>query len=222
MKPLYLASLLFVFFIASCADVRNKTDLREMKLNGRVKSIKESSYKAEDKFGQITKGDKTRYRDIATGRDFNSFIQFREDGNKSEANFYDSDDDLRTKIVYKYSGSNRKTEESEYDSDGDLERKTIHSYDSKGKQTESVNYNSDGKMSSKTIYNYSEGGLLQDENFYDDDGKLRYKIEYAYDKKGSKTEEKATSLYGSFEYVFIYKFDNLPQLKFNIALLLRL
>ena len=102
MKKIILATL-SVLCLVSCNQLEKKTekktekknDLTEENLKGKVKSIKETTYKAVEKFGQIEKGD-------VLNNDFNIY---NEKGNNIEGNGYDYDSDGILddyKYTYKY------------------------------------------------------------------------------------------------------------------------
>ena len=96
-----------------------KNDLTEENLKGKVKSIKETTYKAVDKFGQIEKGDVLN----------NYFNIYNEKGNKIEDNSYDSDGRLHSKYTYKYDEKGNMIEENWYESDGSLYEKHTYKYE---------------------------------------------------------------------------------------------
>ena len=125
MKKIILATL-SVLCLASYGQLEKKTekknDLTEENLKGKVKSIKETTYKAVDKFGQIEKGDVLN----------NYFNIYNEKGNKIEDNFYDSDGNLSSKDTYEYDEKGNKIEKNVYDSNGRLGYKFIYKYNEKG------------------------------------------------------------------------------------------
>ena len=119
--------ILSVLCLVSCNQSEKKNDLTEENLKGKVKSIKETTYKAIEKFGQIEKGDVL----------VDSSAVYTDDG--------------RFKI---YNEKGNKIEENRYDSDGSLDFKDTYKYDEKGNKIEINNYNSDGRLDSKTTYKY--------------------------------------------------------------------
>ena len=121
-----------------------KNDLTEENLKGKVKSIKETTYEAVDKFGQIEKGDALN----------NYFNIYNEKGNKIEDNSYDSDGNLSSKDTYEYDEKGNNIERNWYDSDGRLGYKLIYKYDEKGNNIEENWYDSDGSLYEKHTYKY--------------------------------------------------------------------
>ena len=157
-----------------------KNDLTEENLKGKVKSIKETTYKAVDKFGQIEKGDVLN----------NYFNIYNEKGNKIEDNSYDSDGSLNSKTTYKYDKKGNKIEENIYDSNGKFVRKTTYKYDKKGNIIEEKSYYPDGSLIYKNTYKYDEKGNMIEENWYESDGSLyeKHTYKYEYDKNNNWTQ----------------------------------
>ena len=71
-----LTIVLAMLCLASCEKSTQKNDLAELKLNGKVKSIREISYEAVEKFGEVVKGD------ALVGFRENLQITFNNKGNK--------------------------------------------------------------------------------------------------------------------------------------------
>ena len=153
MKKIILATL-----SASCNQSEKKNDLTEENLKGKVKSIKETTYKAVDKFEQIEKGDVLN----------NYFNIYNEKGNKIEDNFYDSDGNLSSKDTYEYDEKGNKIEENWYNSDGSLDSKYTYKYDEKGNIIEENYHNSNGRLYEKHTYKYE----------YDKNNNWTQRIEY--------------------------------------------
>ena len=164
MKKIILATL-SVLYLVSYGQSKKKNDLTEENLKGKVKSIKETTYEAVDKFGQIEKGNVFYDRFSLL---FNSpfTIIYNEKGNKIEKNYYNSDGSLKSKTTYKYDKKGNNIEENTYDSDSRLNFKATYKYDKKGNNIE---------------YNicYSDGSL----------DKTTYKYKYEYDKNNNWTQQ---------------------------------
>ena len=85
-----LTIVLAMFFLAFCEKSNaQKNDLAELKLNGKVKSLKEILYEAMIKSGEVVKGD------VLT----NEQIIFNEKGNKLEENNFNPDGSLSSKHI---------------------------------------------------------------------------------------------------------------------------
>ena len=115
---LYILSLTIILFSSCSTDDGVKNDLNEMNLNGKVKSIREYSYEAVEKFGEISKGN--RISEIS-GSD--EYILFNDKVNNIERNIYNSDGSLDTKWTYKYDDKRNNIQENWYNSDGRLYNK---------------------------------------------------------------------------------------------------
>ena len=130
MKKIILA-ILSVLRLVSCKQSEKKNDLTEKNLKGKVKSIKETTYEAVEKFGQIEKGDVLN----------NYFNIYNEKGNKIEDNSYDSDGRLLGyKTTYKYDEKGNNIEKNNYDSNGRLDSKYTYEYDKNNNWTQRIEY----------------------------------------------------------------------------------
>ena len=200
MKKIILATL-SVLSLVSYGQLEKKSekknDLTEENLKGKVKSIKETTYKAVDKFGQIEKGDVLN----------NYFNIYNEKGNKIEDNFYDSDGNLSSKDTYEYDEKGNKIEKNVYDSNGRFHSKYTYKYDEKGNMIEDNVYDSNGRLYFKKTYKYDEKGNKIEENWYNSDGRLHSKYTYKYDEKGNNIEENYYNSNGRLYEKHTYKYE---------------
>ena len=175
-----LTIVLAMLCSASCEKSTQKNDLAELKLNGKIKSIREIPYEAVEKFGEVVKGD-------ALGGFGNLQITFNEKGNKLEENSFNLDGSLFSKYTYKYDDKGNKLEENFFNSDGSLSSKYTYKYDDKGNQIEGNSFNSDGRLSFKYTYKYDDKGNQIEENSFNSDGNLddKYTYKYTYDQQGN-------------------------------------
>lgn len=74
--------------------------LRKMNLKGSIKSFKETEYAAEDKIGQIVRGEARQIK----------YYVFNKNGNRTEASEYSAKGDLREKILFFYDDKQQLTE----------------------------------------------------------------------------------------------------------------
>ena len=163
-------------------------DLTKKKLKGKVKSIKETTYQAVEKFGQIEKGD-VLVDSSAVYTDDGHFKIYNEKGNKIEENYYNSNGRLYSKTTYKYDEKGNMIEDNFYDSDdGSLIYKNTYKYDEKGNKIEEYHYDEDGKFNYKYTYKYDEKGNNIEKNNYDSNGRLDSKYTYEYDKNNNWTQ----------------------------------
>ena len=181
---LYILSLTIILFSSCSTDDGVKNDLNEMNLNGKVKSIREYSYEAVEKFGEISKGN--RISEIS-GSD--EYILFNDKGNNIERNIYNSDGNLDKKWTYKYDDKGNKIEVNGYNSDGSLDNKLTFNYDDKGNSIEVNVYNSDGSLNEKRTYKYDDKGNKIEENWYNSDSSLYMKWTYEYNDRGNMIEK---------------------------------
>ena len=143
MKKLIL--LLFIPLVFACSDDKKK-DLDEMNLKGKVKSLKETSYSAVEKFGEPVKDEFTSQTE--------SF--FNEDGFYKEYNFFNKSGELTEKQKYKSDDDGNIVESNWYDADGELLSKSKYKYDDDGNIVESNRYDKDGELLSKWKYKYEK------------------------------------------------------------------
>ena len=189
-----LTIVLAMLCLASCEKSTQKNDLAELKLNGKVKSIREIPYKAVEKFGEVVKGDALGFEQILQ-------ITFNEKGNKIESNSFNSDGSLSFKSTYKYDDKGNKIELNYFNSDGSLFLKSTSKYDDKGNKIELNGFNPDGRLSSKSTYKYDDKDNLIEVNS-DSDSKFTYK----YDDKGNKIEQNWFTTDGSLFSKWTYKY----------------
>ena len=130
-----LTIVLAMFCLASCEKSTQKNDLAELKLKGKVKSIREIPYKAVEKFGEVVKGDALGFEQILQ-------ITFNEKGNKIEENFFISDGRLYRKWTYKYDDKGNQIESNSFNSDVNLDDKYTYkyTYDQQGNWIQQIAY----------------------------------------------------------------------------------
>lgn len=178
MKKIILI-ILSVLCLVSCNQSEKKNDLTEENLKGKVKSIKETTYEAIEKFGQIEKGDVSYYAYAVT--------IYNEKGDRIEENHYNSDGSLDYKVTYKYDENGNKIEGNIYFSNGKLDKKVTYKYDEKGNIIELNGYNSDGSLLYKYTYKYDKKENIIEKNRYNSNGSLdeKYTYKYEYDKNNN-------------------------------------
>lgn len=232
-KLLTIASVLMLFSNCNENNLENdsKNDLEEENLKGRVRSVVEKSYDAEEKFGEAIKtelyqqkdyyfneqGDFTeeRHRLSRSNPDYFSYgetiFQYDQQGNiiekKSEwisSGFFG---EIKHKYTYKYDNIGNKMEENYYNSEGELSSKEVYKYDGRGNKMEKNWYNSKGELKSKYTYKYDGKGNKTEENSYNSERKLSSKKVCKYDSKGNKTEEIEYNSEGKIEEKYVYVYD---------------
>jgi|SRR5690554_1154702 len=201
MKTLKLLTIVsIILFFSNCTDNKIKNDLTTENLKGKVKSIKETPYKAIEKFGEVTKGDV--YVDYFSNI---KYAMYNENGNITEMRKYDSPEKTLDKYVYNYDKKGNLIKENKYNSNEKLESKKIYKYDDKLNLIELNKYNSERILESKEIYRYDYKENMVESNEYNSDGTLESKGIYEYNDKENLTEGKLYYSNGKLYYEFIQK-----------------
>ena len=197
-----LTIVLAMFCLASCEKSTQKNDLAELKLNGKVKSIREIPYKAVEKFGEVVKGDALGFEQILQ-------ITFNEKGNKIESNSFNSDGSLSFKYTYKYDDKGNQIESNSFNPDGSLSFKYTCKYDDKGNQIEENSFNPDGNLVDKYTYKYDDKGNKIELNYFNSDGSLFLKSTSKYDDKGNEIERNSfiSDVNLDDKYTYKYTYD---------------
>lgn len=220
-------SLLTLF---SCGEITSfsesdnpNSDWRRLKLQGKVKAIKEIKFIAVGNFSEIVNGEKTKHI-------YNKEFLFNLDGFKIEQNDYIPDGTLANRIMYLYQ-NNKLVEYNEYDSQGllfgtgkyeigeddnptRLNYKTsdgrynwseTFKYDGNGNIIEVNHFRTEKAMDSKEIYNFNDDGYLSTSELHRD-GNLVTKNTFITDEEGSRTE----MIYGADKsnFTYIYNYDS--------------
>lgn len=229
MKRLLILSIGLLIFI-SCGEIASLTestntnnDWKKLKLQGKVKAIKEIKFIAVGNFSEIVNGEKVKHI-------YNKELLFNLDGFKIEQNDYIPDGTLANRIMYLYQ-NNQLVEYNEYDSQGllfgtgkyeiseegnpsKLNYKTndgrynwseTFKYDNNGNVIEVEHYRTENAIDSKEIYNFNDEGFLSTSELHKD-GKLVTKNTFTTDEEGSRTEMN----YGADNstYTYIYNYDS--------------
>lgn len=213
MKKFNILVFCILLILSGCSNNLKKNDLERMDLNGPIKSVKETSYKANLKFGEYVKGERERY-----GYNKDLYIIFNKKGFGVEKNEYESDGDLWEKIKYKYNNKNNLIERNKYWSDGDLLSKNKYEYnvngdiinakrytESKGnlklqffskfetndesKKTKEIRYNPDSSIINKWQFQYVNGNLTKLSS-YDSKNNITAKYIYTYGANDNMLMEK--------------------------------
>ena len=200
MKKLIL--LLFIPLVFGCDIVKKledkKNDLDQLKLNGKVKSLKTTSYSAVEKFGEPVKDE------------FESQIEyiFNKDGFIKETDVFNENDELIEKWKRKYDDDGNNIESNRYNKDGELEEKWKYKYDDDGNIIESNRYNKDGELKDKWKYKYDDDGNMIEGNWYYEDGELVKKWTNKFDDDGNIIEADDYDKDGELIYEWKYKYDD--------------
>ena len=129
----------------------NKSDRELAELIGNVKQIKQVSYKANKKEGEIVPGK------IALGNkfEFTNFITtYDEKGAEIKEHVFGKDGSE----IFIYNEKGQHTELINYNTDGSLHQKAISKYNDRGNMIESISHNADGSLYYRTTDTYNEQG----------------------------------------------------------------
>jgi hypothetical protein len=198
----YLTTFLLLFIFSSCKKETIKiNDLQNLNLKGNVKSFKQTSYEAIDKFGNITKGKRsTMFVNCA----LDEYNIFNTEGKIIEQNKYFSDGKLGSRHTFKYDINIMERTENDFSrGDGDVAIYT-YTYDDNKNVLESKINSEFGEVMHKYSYKYDGRGNLLEKY---DEGKLW--SNYKYDSKGNLIEIFSFDYAGRITNKFICKYyDN--------------
>jgi hypothetical protein len=202
---LLVGLLTISFIVSSCIhhsaqnnDTKIETDLIKLNLRGKVKTLKETTFKAIDISGIYQKGD------IIS----KNIISFNDKGYKIEEKHYNSANSPAERYTYKYDPIGNNTEMNVYKPDGNLNYKNIYKYDNKGNNIEMDAYNPDGSLDYKSISTYNARGNKIEEDEFNADGSLLHRSTATYDNKNNIIKETFDNPADSINYKWISKYDN--------------
>jgi hypothetical protein len=215
---IYILTLLSLQFL-SFINGKNpgNTIKKEMNIMGKVKSVKETAYQAEVKFGIIEKGNKTILdRDFGGfGYEKDIFLTFNYNENVEVICYYERDGALSYKDIYSYDENSYLIEINRYHSDGALTTKFTYKYDDNKNPIEMCNFNSKGKMYVKKSAKYDDKGNLIEYIYGLPDGSfgpLSEKLFFKYNEDGYKIQEDRyiplSHENGGGLYTDLLKYDN--------------
>lgn len=207
-------------FFSHISNTQNQTnDWQKMSLNGKVKEIKEDTYRRDFwEKGPLKKEKKTD----------SSFSAFNENGFIAEKRITDitmeMDDYTEVLYKYKYDMNQNLVEimESELKENPEYLKKhmgsafsfyytwkTTFKYDRNGKLIEVADFKMPGLMlSSKTINKYNESGKIAEQLFYRGEEIPDGKIIFSYDSKGNMIEKKTYNPDGALKNKITSLYNN--------------
>lgn len=193
----------------SSSVTKRKTNVELDGLIGSVNQIKQEYFKAQDKFGEFTVGERE-------GSSLeNSLITYGDKGEKLEVNYYKIDGNLFSKTKYKYGENGNTIEINSYKSDGSLNIKTIYKYNAKGNEIESNMIKQELGLTFKWVRNYNDKGEQVEAYYYriggtgvnDFKGSADRKYIYTYDEKGNTVEVNVFKIDGSLDSRTTFQYD---------------
>lgn len=167
--------ILLLLFSINCKS-QSKSDLNHFKLKGNVKTIKEISYEANEKFGEVVKRKQTSYR--IEESHFNIY------GNLIKIKTYSKEDILIN--VTNYKNRHTKIGGKSYNEKGVLESRWVRSYRKDGKYISGIGFDSNGNLLGEQINKYNDKGNLTEEI---EKGNNIIKTTYKYDSNDNLIEE---------------------------------
>lgn len=181
-------------------------------LKGKVKSVKQTSYKAEDSSGVIRMGiKKNASLGVTVNSNFN--ILFDDKGRIIKEKYYKTSGELE--ITSNHSYNNTYMEETdESDLNGKIQIHRSYKYNSKGEKIESSSfliYDDGGNFNNKMIFTYNDKGNLIGWDVYTTKNKinLQRKSIYKYDDKGNQIENNMYTSKGIPAGKETYKYDEI-------------
>ena len=204
MKKIILSLTMALVIHYSNSQVTSKSDLQELEVKGKVKSLRETSYKAINVSGKIQKGK----RKTENSDEKDSFISFNEKGNKIERIEYTSDGKTYEKLSYLYDDKGYDTIIYNEKDSHNLIAKYVHKYDEKGNLIERRHYNPDGSNDNIYTYKYDENKNLVEYNWFKKDGNFGSKDIYKYDTKGNMLEDATYKSDERLEWKITYEYND--------------
>lgn len=170
-------------------------DLKVKDFHGKVKSLRERHYMADEEGGKVKK---RILFDEAVGL-YNEKGQVIE---KSEYN--NADGSLTYKWLYEYDENGALKEIKRFDENGQYDRRHVFTHDDRGNEKGEWIYDADSILRSQWSYGYDTQGNQTEVNEHGIWG-VRKK-EYQYDDKGNITREVIYTPEGSVEYTYTYEY----------------
>jgi hypothetical protein len=156
-------------------------DLSQNQLKSKVFSVEKVQYVAEEKFGQIEKGEKR-----SPGREIDYYSV---EGFLDSTIFYHDKEGLTGKIIMRYSLNKDTVSRYWYDENGKLTDLDVQTFDACMKPLITYFYNESGKLEEKEVNTYDDNGLLIESRSVSGDNNTLSRMTVEYDKnKQTKTE----------------------------------
>ncbi len=135
-----------------------------------------------------------------------SVVSFK-NGIKFDVSELGSDNTLKGRTIYSYSGG-RLSEETSYNADGAVIWKITYAYDGKGQVAEENEYSGDGALSERRVFTYTAAGSNDTISYYGENEMLKTKDVFRYGDNGILTEITTYGADGKAAVRTIVKFDN--------------
>lgn len=205
-KLIFFISASFLF---SCNGTsRKKSDLYLENLKGKVSVVRQTTYEAEEKFGEVEKG---RIK-------LKSVVKYNKSGFIEESLEYDSYGELKAKSLFKYDDNGRLIEQNNYDGYGKLYTKQKCAYNDKGVLESQTIYNSDGDMDGKFIFKYDENRNMNEFSVADNSGEIKMLTKQVNDKRGFPVEMEifeSNTLRYKDSYAYDKEYNRITSIRYN-------
>ncbi len=185
--------------LAACKSSSTENDWQTLKLLGKVKSLRETSYKAVEKFGEITKAERLRAADAS---DYT--LTFDEKGRQSACHYYNQEGKQSAYQTFAYDEKGRLIEQSFFGEGTQLLQKKVLKYTDKGLLAEATLYDAEGKILEKHSYEYDTPKSKNMLSFYKADGTLLSKEIEKLNTQGQPIEKAAYRADGSTSQKELY------------------
>lgn len=172
MKNVFLC--ITALFAVNVFSQENQTDLQELNLKGKVKSVRSVDYEAVEVSGEVVKG-----RIVE-----DNFFAYNEAGNVVEKTKYYADGTPYEKFIVTYDSEGRVVEGSMYNSEGKIDFKKVVTYDNKGNKLTENEIDEMG-VRVKGSFEYDDKNNLINKNTHFFDENLDTTTIFEYDKKGN-------------------------------------
>jgi hypothetical protein len=199
---------LYLGGITSCfAQILNVNDCKWMKLNGSVKSIRNTSYDAGNGHFEYdfyitfnNKGNKIEEIVSSSGYPVHEYYyQYDNYGKLSEIKNMENGIVVRNKrgkffnkIIFKYDSTGKLVGNTKFDNDGNFREIIKYKWDSLGNNIETYSMTFDS-IDRKRTYIYDTNNLVFEEKYYSEKGNIDETTTYFYDNKGNRIITISTS-----------------------------
>ena len=181
----FAITALLIFAVCFSCEEPISNERVNLKLKGKVKSIKETSFEAVEKGETIETGKRSK---PSWKKD--TYRAFKRNGELTEEIVYSSNGDMRSFSNFKSNTHENNIKESIFNSKGDMTFIQVWNLNDQGKLVEKLRFNVKGETLIRILYKYDkEGNLIEDSQYFDSSKEPRIKYNYVYDSKGNKVEE---------------------------------
>lgn len=183
---------------------RPDNDLSRQYINGRVKTLTQTTFAAAADSGSIVKGPRSDRWDWAG----NYSTRYNPDGNAAETTAYKGDGSVFYRLVYEYRPDGKPAGTKSWNGDGTPSYRWVFTYDGKGRKTAEASFNAQGKRDYSSEFIISGSGKVTDRTFYRPDMTIAFRQHYTYDDAGNAVELNSTYQGGGFFNRYTFKYDS--------------